>query len=222
MIINKFDSTKNYTALLLSLFDNIQLQKTDNTYYTIPIYFSNKSRLYKKLARTQVDKQYSIKIPAFSLELINWEPSYDRATSRFLKRKVVAFDAFKSTVTWNDTPINFNFKMTLLSKNLEELTNISEAIISIFKNNLYYIDYKTPIGDTISTPISLESADVNIDNNEAEYLDDRMLESEFTFKVEGVAHSQFNTLNGTVKTINFILERYNLSIDQIIEQYTII
>lgn len=58
-----------------------------------------------------------------------------------------------------------------------------KGINSAFYNNVLYKDYKSPLGESIRTPIILQSIEMNIDNNEDIPEMGRLLEATITFKI---------------------------------------
>ena len=198
-IINQYDMSRLYTAVLLSLFDDIQLARRDPLNpYTVPITYTSKSRLYKKLysESSKADGvMYSMNLPAMALSFNTFTPNLERQTNRMLKKRIVEIDATSATVNWNDVATDFDYTLTIVGKSLTELTNIAEYIVSTFKNQLYYVNVKTPLypNDPISTPIKLTTTTVNIDNAEEEYAGDRMLECVLDFTIQGILHNNVTT-----------------------------
>lgn len=223
MIINFFDEAKAYTALLLRQFSNLQLRINESSLYTIPILFATPDRLHTKLRTNgQVSQSISYRKPIMSLMLKSDEIDLERVTNRLLKRKRVQTSDTTFTITWNDQPTNFNFQLLISADTLTSLTNIVSAVSTTFYNKVLYLDYKSPLGETISTPIILNSVEYNIDNNEDEPLQDRTIEAILDLSVQGVKHSQFTTESGFIKEIDFILEMYIKDIEDTIEKYTIV
>ena len=225
MIINKNDMTKLYTSALLSIFDDIKLERRDiNNPYSVPIVFGSKSRLYKTLHRkesTNTDIIYQLSVPAMSLEINGIERNLQRQTNRLLKNKVLEIDDQNVRVSWNDTAVRINFTLTLISKNITEQMQITEHIISSFKNGLYYADVNTPLYDSlISTPIILESSDVVIENNETDFNEDRFLESTFDIAVEGIIHNNITTDSKVINSIQLNMH-YESLLNEILETYNI-
>lgn len=219
-ILNFYDASKSYTAIVLQVFSNLQIYINGSDLYTIPIVFSNASRLKKKLSRTQ-NKEFNYRTPIMSLETNITSEGLDRSTNRLLKRRVIENGGNNISVTWNDTPTNFQFSLTVIADTLTTLMNIVEGIKGLFHNNVTYKDYISPLGYTIRTPIKIESISVNIENEESVYEGDRILEAEFDIILEGVVHSQFNTSNKKISEIQLLLNDYSNSLDNTIETYLV-
>ena len=219
MIINFFDESKSYTALMLQQFSNLQLKITDINTYNIPILFATPDRLAAKLGNTNSAKYRK---PIMSLMLVDDEIDISRTTNRLLKRRAIKTSDTTFTVTYNDQPVNFNFELWIKADTFTSLTNIVSAISTSFYNKVLYLDYNSPLGETISTPIVLNDITYIVDNNESENNMDRTLDAKITFTVQGVKHSQFQVPTGFITEIDFILNIYKKDIENTLEQYTII
>ena len=219
MIVSFNNTTIHYLASLLKLFSNYQLRKTDNSLYQVPLYFASASRLYKRLNKTT--EGVTIRVPAMSLDFSNYEPDLARQTNRLLRRKVTSLNADDFRINFNDVSYNFNFTMTLFADTLDSLTNITENILSQFNNQLRYYDYKTPLGDIISTPIRLLSASNETDNLEDDYTDDRTLKMNFEFMIEGVIQHPITTDSKKLKQIQVKLYDEIIRTDKLIQEFNI-
>jgi len=198
MIISEYNMSSIYTGVVISLFDNIQLQRRGATPYTVPIVFADKDRLHKHLQEIKNKQssttQYQLSVPALSVSLTDMNRALDRQTNRMLKKKLVEIDSNTVTMNWNDTAMDFQFKMTLLSKSITEMQLINEFILGAFKNGLYYAKVKTPLYDTpINTPVVLNTASISMDNNDLEYGNDRLLSTVYDITVRGILHNNLTT-----------------------------
>lgn len=198
-VINEYNMTKIYTAVVLSLFDNIQLARRDVTPYTVPIVFGEKSELYKRLyaeATKDPSVTHGLQMPAMSLSFNGMERNFDRQTNRLLKKRLLEIDGLTTQVNWNDVAVDLSFTLTLVSKSMTEMTNIAEYIMSVFKNGLYYVDVTTPLySEAISTPIKLNTTSVEIDNNAEVYENMRTMETSFDIVVKGLLHNNLTAVN---------------------------
>lgn len=203
MIVTEYNMSSIYTGVVISMFDKIQLARRGTTPYTVPIYFADKDRLHKHIYSQQVKQNnttiYQMSVPAMALSLTGMERALERQTNRMLKKKVVEIDDQNVTVAWNDVAVDFTYQLVLLAKSITELQHINEFVVSSFKNGLYYTNVKTPLYDAISTPIYLNTTDIQIESNELEYGDDRLVESTMSLTVRGILHNNM-TSNNTVIT----------------------
>lgn len=232
MLLNFHNATKSYTSMLLNQFSNLNIQINETDLYEIPIVYSNTSRLYKKLANT--DQSFTYRTPIMSLEVnIDVSTSLARATNPMLKRKVLDIveeieteeglieEINKVGVTYNDKPTDFLGTITIIADTMTTLTNIVESINTMFYHNTLYSVYKTPLGEEINTPIKLENIEMNIDNNESEFNDNRLLEAVIELRVEGVTHSNYNTNGKRIELIDLYIHNYYKDIEGVIEHYSI-
>lgn len=217
MIINFFDEAKSYTALLLNQFSNLELKIDATNNYQIPIVFGNPDRLKAKLTNSDTYRR-----PIMSLSLLSDEVDLDRSTNRMLKRKKVIIDGTQVQVTYNDQPTNFTFELWILSDTLTSLTNIISAISTSFYNKHLYVQYKSPLTETISTPIKLDSTEYLIDNNESEFTDTRTIEAKLQFTVQGVKHSQISPVGGYIKEVDLFLDTWYKGVEKNLEEYVIV
>lgn len=204
-LIREYNMSNIYTGVVISLFDNIQLSRRGGatTPYTVPVVFANKDRLTKHLQEQQRKESsstlYQLMVPALSISFDGMDRNFDRQTNRMLKKKLVVIDDNNVIVNWNDTAVDFNFSMILVAKNITEMMHINEFIMSTFKNGLYYVNVKTPLYDEpIKTPISLNTADITIDDNEYEYGDDRLLSTKYDITVKGILHNNVTSQNSVI------------------------
>lgn len=219
-IINRYDATKSYTAMMLQVFSKLELLINQTDLYNIQIVFGGASRLKKKLANIQ-ENTFSYRTPIMSLDVGITNAGLERATNRLLKRRVLNIDAESVAVKYNDTPTDFEFKLTILADDFSTLSNIVEGIRGLFHNNVTYKDYKSPLGDIIRTPIIIDNIVADIENNEDVFENDRLLQAEFDLRVEGVIHSQFESNVKKITRIDMLIDDYTIDINNIIEQYTI-
>ena len=223
MVITEHSMIKIYTGAILSIFDNIQLQRRGVEPYTVPIYLGDKSRLYKHLQKMVEEKTMTIQqvMPAMSLTVGGPARRPQRQTNRMLKKKLVVIDSQNTRMNWNDLAVDIPFSLNIVSKNITELNNIVEYIMSSFKNGLYYIDVNTPLYDEpVSTPVYLETASVEYDNAEDDYLGDRTLETTLDFTVRGIFHNNV-TVDSSVITQIAVNMFMDLQFQRIEESYTI-
>lgn len=226
MITTEYNMASIYTGVVISLFDNIQLQRRGTTPYTVPVVFAEKDRLHKHL-QEQTRKAssttiYQLSVPALSITMNGMDRALERQTNRMLKKKLVEIDSQTVTMNWNDTAVDLAFEMTLLAKSLTEMMHINEFIMSSFKNGLYYSNVKTPLyTEAIKTPIILNTASIQIDDNEFEYGDDRLLSTKYDIIVKGILHNNL-TSNSKVIT-NPRLKMYaDLEYKELLAQYNVV
>lgn len=226
MITTEYNMASIYTGVVISLFDNIQLQRRGATPYTVPVVFAEKDRLNKHL-QEQTRKQsstttYQLSVPALSVTITGMDRALERQTNRMLKKKLVEIDTQTVTVNWNDTAVDLTFTMTLLAKSLTEMMHINEFIMSTFKNGLYYANVKTPLySEAIKTPVILNTAAIQIDSNEFEYGDDRLLTTNYDLVVKGILHNNLTT-NSKIITDTRLKLYEDFEYQNLLSQYSVV
>ena len=201
--ISTNDDTKRYTIALLSLLDELTLIRYDDQEYTIPLYFGQSSRRVarKDSVHNKPYPKYSQVLPAMHLTILDLEGNEIRQTNRFLKKRRVSLDngETQTAVAWNDVNMDINFNLHIRAKNIEELLRIVEYITTIFVNDKYYIDVKHIMYDEpISTPIILNTKDLNIEMNEDVAESNREVECDLAFTVKGIFTNNIQSLDKTI------------------------
>ena len=217
--INFNDVGKSYTAAMLKLFSDYRLDIDGTNEYEIPLFFGSASRLYKRLSTKT--RGVSIRLPAMSLDISNYEPDLARNTSRILKKKVISLNDDDIRINFNQTSINLNFSMTLLADSMTSLTNITEFIIANFNNNIRYFDFKAPLGEIVSTPIRLLSVSNDSDNFADDYAEDRALRMNFEFMIEGFVDHPYTQDAKKLKQIQIMMYDRVIEDTALIESFNI-
>jgi len=135
------------------------------------------------------------------LTILDLEGNEIRQTNRFLKKRRVSLDngETQTAVAWNDVNMDINFNLHIRAKNIEELLRIVEYITTIFINDKYYIDVKHIMYDEpISTPIILNTKDLNIEMNEDVAESNREVECDLAFTVKGIFTNNIQSLDKTI------------------------
>jgi hypothetical protein len=224
MILAQYDMTKIYTASIMSILSNIKL-KRENSLWTVPVYFGTRDRLFQQqqeeARKSSTSTLYEIQLPAFSVELTDVQRNLSRQTNRLVKKKV-DITGINTVLTWNDTSVDLTYKVILRAKSILEMTEINEGLLSAFKNGVYYIKIKTPLyDDPISTPIVFDTISVELNNNETEFLDNRVLTSIYSMKIKGIYHHNVTTNSKEITEINFNLW-YKELYDTLLKSYVLI
>ena len=220
MDISYTNNTKKYMILLLSLFKDLKVAIDDTNSYEISIKLASASRLYKKLA-VKSDK-LNYRLPLFGFEFVDFEKDTARIINRMNKRKVVKLDdGTKVRVYQSGVAYNFNYRLTMLTKTSEDLTNISEYIISLFHNGVRYLDYNTIFDDTVSTAIRLVGHNNDSNLNENDYNNDTLHQMTFDFSIEGFIETNTPYDDTYIQEINLILQKAGENVDYELESYIV-
>jgi len=199
------DDTRLYTIALLSILDEMVLVTNSATDYTIPIYFGQGNRKVQRrdAVNGTADSMYAkfgMMLPAMSLSLINFEVNDSRQTSKFLKKKRIDVDndGTQHMIAWNDTNVDINYELRIVAKNIEELLRITEFITSVFHNGKYYVNVKHAMyEEPISTPIVLNTQDLEIDLFGDEEGKSREIETTLSFTIKGIYTNNLKSLTKT-------------------------
>lgn len=222
------DNTRLYTIALLTLFDELVLVTNSDTEYTIPIYFGQGNRkVQRKDAVNGSDGVYAkfgMMLPAMSLSLDNYEPNRERQTSKFLRKKRVDVlnDGTQHMIAWNDVNMDINYSLTLVAKNIEELLRITEFLSTVFVNGKYYINVKHPIYLTpISTPIILNTSELEIDMNSDIEGENRSVQTILSFTVKGIYTNNITSLSKTILDANLRMWKEE-TFENLLQEYNVV
>lgn len=133
------DTTKKYTGVFGSLFNNIRVKKGAKE-IKVPIAYSDKQKWSVKREQDP-DGQFKIsgiKLPIMGYRLVSMEQDRTRATQKQHKlTDTTAVDTDLSVSTQlNRVPYNFNYELYLKAKNMGELMQMVEQIIVYFNPSI--------------------------------------------------------------------------------------
>lgn len=223
--ISENDDIKKYTIVLLSLLDELVLVNHLNDEYTIPLYFgqSNRRVARKDSVHDTPYPKYSQILPAMHLSIEDYEINDIRQTNKFLKRKMVDVnnDSTQYMLAWNDINVDINFNLKIRAKNIEEMLRISEYLTSVFLNGKYYVDVKHILYDEdISTPIILNTKELDIELNEDVPEANREVESNLSFTVKGLFTNNIRTMSKKILSAKLRLWKEE-QFENIIKEYNV-
>ena len=214
-------NTKKYLALVTSLFNKYDLAIDATTNYNIPIVLASASRLYKALASKTT--KVTSRVPIMSIEFTEFIPSEQRSINRMNNRSVVQLpDGENIRVHKGGVATDFLFNMTIVTKNLVELSNISEAIVSDFHNNIRYVDYKTLFGDIVSTPVRLEKVNNDTDMQSDQFTSLGYYAMTFNLLVEGFIETNKPHDSKKIKQIDLLIQHEHDNIVELLERYVVL
>lgn len=218
--ISYSNNSKNYTTLILDIFDKYQIPLTPQN-YRIPIYLASASRLYKAIREDT--KGSAGRVPALSLEFIGYEPALDRATNRLNKRSIIQLPDGENVRIWRTgVAVDFKFRLNLIAKNMFDLTNISENIMSEFHNTIRYLYYKNMFDESVSVPLVLNSINNESDSMIEDFNSLGLNSMSFDLTVRG--HVDMNTPYDTRKItqITLMLKQQHEESVSLLDTYTVI
>lgn len=179
-----FETTRKYTAALLSIFNNIEY-KVDNNYYKVPIQelTREKSDVYSQWTDKQIFTGNTQVLPRMALIFNSLEPAREREKIKFHKiNKTI--NGKKISFQYNSVPYNFNYQIILQARGINQAAMIYEQIAAFFNPSYTLRIKEIPIQDEYtSVVVDLNSIDYQNSEYELESLD--IVTVTFDLKVRG-------------------------------------
>lgn len=137
-----FNTLRKYTASILNLFNEIEVENTlsdgKKIYTKIPIQYANKERydIYSQLSYNQFFNGNTQVLPRAILLFNNMSLNQERAKNKFVKlyRKVLNINNVpqKLNYQFNSVPYDFEFQVVVQCRGMNEAAMIVEQITSYF------------------------------------------------------------------------------------------
>lgn len=134
-----FSSIRKYVILFGTLFNNIKINRTDNTgkvtsLMKVPIGYGPKEKMLTRVVQDpNIDRQVAIQLPVMSFEITNFD--YDGDRKRQTVHRIASLDASnpdKNKYQYSPVPYNLGFSLSIYVKNAEDGTKIVEQILPYF------------------------------------------------------------------------------------------
>ena len=213
-------NTKKYLAIVANMFSKYDIAIDNLNNYNIPVVLASSSRLYKALG-TKTTK-VTQRVPVMSIELNEFITNEQRSVNRMNNRSVIQLpDGDSVRVSKGGVATDFAFTLLLVTKGMEELTNIAEGLIGDFHNNIRYVDYITLFGDVVSTAVRLEKVNNDTDMQADQFSSLGYYAMSFNITVEGFIESNTPHDSKKIKSINLLMEKEHDSIVELLESYVI-
>lgn len=157
---------KKYTACILNLFNEIEVQYLDskkNLKSTIvPIQFTSreKSNVLKQYTAQQLYTGNTNILPRLGLYFESLEPAYNRATSKFVKINKSLPDGEKLNYQYNRIPYNFNYRLVAQCRGMNEASMILEQIVSYFNPSYAFKVQEIAYNEPETILLVLNSTDI--------------------------------------------------------------
>lgn len=133
---------RKITTSFASLFNNIVLIKDDGQRLIVPLEYANKEKFYKRLqGDPDLDKKIQITLPRISYEMTGF--GYDRERKLNTNNKNFAINPSNpdnAFMQYNPVPYDFEFGVTIYTRNVEDGNQIIEQILPYFT-----IDYSMKV-----------------------------------------------------------------------------
>lgn len=165
-------SVRKITTAFASLFNNIVLIRdnvdgTENQRIIVPLEFGDKEKYVKRLqGDPELEKKIQIVLPRMSYELTGF--SYDASRKLNTNNKNFAQGTSNDRLFYqfNPVPYDFNFSLTIYTRNIEDGNQIIEQIIPYFTPDYTVkVNLVPSMGIVRNLPIILNSAEPTIDSD---------------------------------------------------------
>ena len=216
-----FGSMRKYVTLVGSLFDNIQISRTDangnrSQLISVPITYAAKDKMLTRVVSDpKIDRPEAVAtLPLISFEMTGLK--YDGT------RKLVTVNRSASISTtsknflqyqYNPVPYNFSFKVYIYVKNVEDGTKIVEQILPFFTPDWTPTVTLIPeMNQIIDIPIVLNNVGFD-DQYDGDFKERRVLIWTLDLTVKGFLYGPVKT-NAVIKFVNttfFIANTVNIS-----------
>ncbi len=185
---NRAQAIRKTTVAFASLFKDIPFVKYDDVtgaeleHFKVPIIYSNKEKYVKRL--DIANEKVQITLPRIEYGLLNLQYDAGRRTNQ--ANKITGCSGNGTQYVNSPLPYNFNFELTLYTRNIEDANQIMEYIMQFF-----YPDYNLRInmipalGITKNVPITF--------NGESE-------DEDSTGSYDSPVRSVFRTLSFTARS----------------------
>lgn len=194
----KNDSIRKLVVAFGSVFNNIQLEQTDENgnarLFTVPLTYAAKEKFIKRLTEPSSisDKtRIEISLPRMSFELL--QLAYDpvrkfNKTNRTLSTQTGA--NFASS--YAEVPYNFAFGVNVYTRNLEENLQIMEQILPYFSPEFVVSLNMNSLYEDIDVPISIGNTTLT-QEYEGDFSTRRFVVSTFQFIAKSYIYGKIST-----------------------------
>lgn len=187
-----FQTIKRYTAIFGLLFDNININRTDDDgnevqAMKVPLAYGPKDAILSRLSQDpDISRQPAITLPRMSFELGSIFYNGDRKLPKV--NRWVKQDASADFVLTQFTPVayDFTYKLHIYVKNTEDGTKIVEQILPFFTP-----DYTVPVQlipemglSQVDIPITLRNVSMD-DKYDGAFTERRVMLWELDFNLQG-------------------------------------
>lgn len=183
--------TRKMVVVFGNLFNDIQMVRynkagtTELERITVPIMYGQKEKFLLRITQDpELTRSIQVYLPrlSFVLDGINYDPTRKQQT---LIANIKTNTASQSYKQYLGVPYDFNFTLSLYTRNIEDGLQIIEQILPIFRPDFTLsVELDSTMGITKDIPIILNSVDYNI-NYEGEGADLRLVMWDLNFTVKG-------------------------------------
>jgi len=154
------DLIRKYVILVGTLFNEIQITRTDGQVMSVPISYGPRDKMLARLDQDPtLDRPYSQLVPRIAFEMTNLEYDSKRKFStvnRVIKK--IESDKNRAKYLYEAVPYNLYFDVSIIVKNATDGTQIVEQILPMFTPSWTTpIELVPELGITEQIPVTLVS-----------------------------------------------------------------
>lgn len=167
-----FETLRTYTASLLSLFGDLEVQTTHSNgkIHTsrVPIQYSNreKSDIINQLDYNQIFSANSQILPRAVLIFLSMAPARERAKVKFQKIFKIQTSEGVKQYNFNSIPYNFEFQIVAQTRGMNEACQIIEQVCTYFNPSYNMKIAEIPIPQVEKTSVKLELTNTTIEQQD--------------------------------------------------------
>lgn len=167
-----FETLRTYTASLLSLFGDLEVQTTHSNgkIHTsrVPIQYSNreKSDIINQLDYNQIFSANSQILPRAVLIFTSMAPARERAKVKFQKIFAIDTPSGKRQFQFNSIPYNFEFQIVAQTRGMNEACQIIEQVCTYFNPSYNMKIAEVPIAGVEKTSVKLELTNTTVEQQD--------------------------------------------------------
>lgn len=116
-----------------SLFNNIKIKRSDDTWISVPITYSSKEKWYARLSDPNLNQQIQSVLPRISYDLLtlNYAPERKLGTmNRY--NKINTGDTNTKITMYEGVPYDLTFELAIYSRNAADASKIIEQVLPFF------------------------------------------------------------------------------------------
>jgi len=166
---NRQQAIRRTVIAFSSLFKDIPFLKYENGVelerIKVPIIYSNKEKYVKRLDGDpgEIDKKIQLTLPRIEYGLLSYQ--YDESRKLNLYNKNIGCNSLGNWYVNSPVPYNFNFELTLYTRNIEDANQILEYILPYFTPDYTVKVIMVPeAGVSNNVPVSLLNANMDEDS----------------------------------------------------------
>jgi len=212
-----FDTTRKYIGTMMSLFDNIIVQRTDGNQVKVPLVWASKQR--EVMVEESDGMNTSTVIPKMALSMVGMNFDTVRKTNKLTSVPInIDVSTFKRSHQYNSVPYNFDFMLQIVTKSVRDQNQIIEQILPYFNPSISLNIHEIPGKKPSSIIVTLSSVDIAFDEDLGVDDDSRMINGTLNFTLKGNLYMPIKD----TKLVKEIETKYGINENDIEDSTTII